>query len=124
MNQRDDLGPLLSMWLPLVFLLVQIMARLLDAADEFYFTYFETEAGLVETSTAAVLLPAAFFAARLGRQLNREVSSLCGWWYLCVAALCLVFFGEEVSWGQHWFGFDSPCFSKRTTAKERPICTI
>ena len=107
MKDDEELDPLIWLWLPIGFALLQIAARLFDAGDGFYFTYFETEQGLVEIATALVLLPAALFGVRVG---IREGFSITGWWYLCVAAVCLGYFGEEVSWGQHWLGFESPEF--------------
>ncbi len=67
-------------------------------------TYLTEEDGVFENLTMAAFATAsalcALFAFRASGSLR---------WYLVLwAVLSLVFFGEEVSWGQRWFGFETP----------------
>ena len=65
------------------------------------------DGGLVEDLTIFVMaLPVVWFAARV---FNRQANSQFG--HRFMSGLCLLLIiavGEEVSWGQHWFGFDIP----------------
>ncbi len=62
------------------------------------------EDGLVETVTmalfAATSLGCAYFAWRTPDVLR--------WYFVLWALLGLLFWGEEVSWGQRWIGFETP----------------
>ena len=65
------------------------------------------DGGLVEnlTITAMLILPAAFLARLAGLWPRKAVGPVV----MGIASLALVFaFGEEVSWGQHWFGITPP----------------
>lgn len=102
----------LPLWLtllapPLMFL-VQIVVRLLDTGQGFYLPLIETEYGLVESATALVLVPAAILSVRLVRIHSAAGERLLASWFMLTAFACVMFLGEEVSWGQHWFGWESP----------------
>jgi len=75
------------------------------------------DGGLVENVTITVLLFPVALAA--GRLLGRTRASAFG--PVCLgltAAILLLAFGEEVSWGQHWFGFTPPEAIARTNLQE------
>jgi hypothetical protein len=88
--------------------LVQIAVRLMDSGQGFYVPFIETEHGLVENATAVVLIPALVLAIQLARSYIGAGERLLAIWYMLAASACVVFLGEEVSWGQHWFGWASP----------------
>jgi hypothetical protein len=64
--------------------------------------------GIAEHATVIVLLPgiAAGFAAFRMRRLLPDWR--LGWWILAWTLACVYFAGEEVSWGQHLFGWQTP----------------
>lgn len=64
--------------------------------------------GLAEHATAIVLVPgiAAGFAAWGAR--SRLPDLRLGWWILAWTLASVYFAGEEVSWGQHLFGWRTP----------------
>lgn len=65
------------------------------------------DGGLVENLTIAMMLipPLAFLAGRAG-WLPR--GTLGPGFMIAISAVLLLAFGEEVSWGQHWFGYTPP----------------
>jgi len=68
------------------------------------------EDGIMETFTAAVFLVIAglcFWHLGIDRR-NRRRNSRRWCWLLCVGLASLVIAGEEVSWGQRWFGLATP----------------
>lgn len=66
--------------------------------------YLKTEFGLVETVSAFSYPVGAWLALRLARR-------TAGWarahWVMWLV-LCILFFGEETSWLQHWLGYATP----------------
>jgi hypothetical protein len=66
-------------------------------------------AGLVENLTVLVLIPAILVAAyTLIRRWREFPSRLVALWLLAWAAACVYFAGEEISWGQWYFGWTAP----------------
>lgn len=66
------------------------------------------ESGFFEHATVLVLIPgiaAGVWACAKGRRLPGQ---WLRWWILLWALAALYFAGEEASWGQHWFGWDTP----------------
>ncbi len=95
-------------WLPIAVILIQSMTCLMDTGQGFYAKIMEGEAGFIENATAIVLLPAVILGLGLYRRLKQLGQRMPSLWFLMTALLCLVFFGEEISWGQHWAGWQSP----------------
>lgn len=100
-----------SIWL---WLVIPISAAILLLAlgrlfPDFYGEWFAREdRGLLELSHVIIPLVAFFIAVRtLGRRELKGRPLLYGW--LGFAALgCLFVAGEEASWGQHYFGWETP----------------
>ncbi len=91
--------------LPLASLAMRLLVPLLgEARCEFL---MRNELGLVENATVLFLLP-AFVVSVLIFLRRRELPRGAGWVMLIVALAALFFAGEEISWGQHYFGFDTP----------------
>jgi len=101
-----SLPALVWLWLPVALPALAYALRALDPALER--RVFEGELGFVELATFTVLLPGAWFgvyAWRLGHRLPGRALRV---WVLMVALGCVYFAGEEVSWGQHLFGWSTP----------------
>jgi hypothetical protein len=65
------------------------------------------DGGLVENLTICVMLfPVALAVGRIGQR--RQYSAFGPVALTLVAVVLVVAFGEEISWGQHWFGFTPP----------------
>ncbi len=92
-------------WAPLV---VQVAARLLMQDKALYSAIFLGELGAVETLTALLMLPPAYLAVRCGQRLIAEHHRLGGIVMFVFAALCILYMGEELSWGQHHIRWSTP----------------
>ena len=66
------------------------------------------ELGLIEGLTNIFAIVGLVTAVRLFFRRQAVASRYFGPCMLVLAAGCLVFAGEEMSWGQHWFGFAVP----------------
>ncbi|MFT4580771.1 MAG: hypothetical protein ACI915_002098 [Gammaproteobacteria bacterium] len=103
-----DLPRALWLWALPVPLIAHLCARQFDPQDVIFSRWIESEAGLIENATALLLLPAAYFAFVVGLRCYRRFGPMLCVWFMCVAGLCFGFAGEEISWGQHWLGWQSP----------------
>ena len=109
MDRREaDLSATLAVGLVLVPLGTQVLARLLDPWYGAYTTIFNGEAGFIELGTAALLVAVAVLLARLGLGLWRADERANGLLALSLAFGAFLFMGEEISWGQWLFHWDSP----------------
>lgn len=103
----DRLSPLWWLWLPLAWALLLFWAS--EQGRAFFDAWFNNEtSGLLEYSQALVML-AAFLvaAATLPRAWRRGPRWLFFW--ILAATLCSLYVaGEEISWGQHVFGWLTP----------------
>jgi hypothetical protein len=101
-----ELPPILWLWFPPVLILVQYGFRAWD--QPLYRRVFEGELGAVELATPVVALVAAGVGVAAwcrGGALPRRW--LRGWLVL-VTFGCIYIAGEELSWGQHLFGWSTP----------------
>lgn len=102
-----ELPAALWLWLPLA-LLVFIAAAYLVLDLETFKLWFEGELGAIELLTPLLLLPAigsGIMALRLRAHAPRPW--LPGW-MLVMTLGCFYLAGEEVSWGQHLIGWQTP----------------
>jgi hypothetical protein len=109
--------------LPLGVVAAQVAVRLLDWPVQgqagFYWRVFENENGVVENATALLAFCAfivAIIAARaaLAQQLRAVALAL-----ILFALGSLFLAGEEISWGQNYFGWETPeYFLERNSQEE------
>lgn len=111
MDRREaDLSATMSIGLVLVPLAVQVIARLLDPWYGGYTTLFNGEAGFIELGTAAMLVAVVVLMVRIGRDLRRGGETANAVLALVLAFGAFLFMGEEISWGQWLFHWDSPAW--------------
>ncbi len=100
-----DLPKWLWLWLPIVVALFPYVMRLIDVETD---SYVFGEHGIIENYTFIVL----FIAIILGVLTLREMKSFefpfFKFWITLLVLGCVYYAGEEVSWGQHWFGWGTP----------------
>jgi hypothetical protein len=103
-------SPLLPRWLWLWFPLGFVVFEFLFHAvrPEIYRPIYRGENGVTETLTVVFLLAGIGIAVRLFMRRREAGSRWFAPWMLLLAAGCLVFAGEEISWGQHWALFEVP----------------
>jgi hypothetical protein len=96
------------LWLGLPVGLALLWFGLTVAGDDIYRKYCHHELGIPETVTVVALGVAIWAAWRLFVHRRKVPSRLFGWYVLFLGAACFLFAGEEMSWGQHWLGFEPP----------------
>lgn len=98
----------LCLWLPVGYLAAETAFWAIDREDAFYSRIFQEETGFVEVATAVVLVPAVILAIRgaLRAWRGRERAASALYWVLALG--CLFLLGEEISYGQHFFGWGTP----------------
>lgn len=100
-----DLGRGLTLWLPLAFLLVVLVPSAIST--EWYMAYLHGELGFVENVQVAVLAAAVFAVLVILARPARLSKGLFLWSFLILLGLVYIL-GEEISWGQHYFGWSTP----------------
>lgn len=95
-------------WLP--FLLVLVQFGIHAFAPGFYSTWVDGERGAVELLTPLGLIPAMIAGVYLLRQLHRLPGVKLRVWTAMVALGTLYFAGEELSWGQWIWNWNTPDF--------------
>lgn len=103
----SDLPRWLWLWAPIITV-IAVYAAFFGLERVVYITWFESELGFIELATPLILLPAIYYALR-GWRLRRHLPARwLGMWLMICAAGSLYFAGEDLSWGQHLFGWETP----------------
>ncbi|MEQ9640164.1 MAG: hypothetical protein RIM84_09085 [Alphaproteobacteria bacterium] len=100
------LGSFLWLWLPLGWLVFHFGWRIADEAS--YRRIWDSEQGPEENATNLLLLVAVAAGIATLRHWRRLGSPLAITWVAAMTVGCFYFAGEEISWGQHWFGWGTP----------------
>lgn len=103
---------------PLMILLLILMAYITPEIFELMLAK-DIEGGIVEHSTVLILLPgiAAGFAIFFYHRKNLPAPWL-GWWVLMWTMASVYFAGEEISWGQWLFRWETPEILKKLNSQE------
>lgn len=106
MTARNDLSP--AWWLALPLVTLAVFVVIIFFFPQLVPEWIESENGLVELGTPILLLPAivAGFMVSASKKLRPEP-----WlrsWLLLVSLACVYMAGEEISWGQHLLGWETP----------------
>jgi len=75
---------------------------------DFYLNWMEGERGIIENMAPLFLLPAIFCGLTMPRYRRVFPARWITAWFLLHGLGALYFAGEEISWGQHFFGWDTP----------------
>ena len=106
MNETSSLSKIWWLWLPLLLIPVQFVLEWSFDAD--MLARLHSEWGPHETAQTLILLAALFVVARALLGMDVRARPFVAAW-VALAGLCLVYVtGEEVSWGQHLFGWATP----------------
>ncbi|MBH62128.1 MAG: hypothetical protein CL569_06700 [Alphaproteobacteria bacterium] len=93
-------------WLPIGLVAGVLAWRIVDESS--YRAHFENELGFAENGTAVLLIPGIYAALIVWRLRERLPFRLLGFWYGLVGLGCVYFAGEELSWGQSLFHWETP----------------
>ncbi len=100
-----DIHKLAWLVLPAVVFCVPYVARLMS---ENAHLYMYMERGWVEVSTVIFLIVAIIFSIALLSTHHFSNHAWFRWWVVALIFGCLYFAGEEISWGQHIFAWETP----------------
>ncbi len=113
---REDLPRLAWLWLPIGFLAVQGIAGAID--EQIYRRWFCGEWGLVENLTVVTLLAGIVWGCRVLRRPVVCEQPRRRLFIVLIIAGCVYFAGEELSWGQHLAGWQTPEFWQRVNDQQ------
>jgi len=95
------------LWIPLLIFALQILAGL-QLSYEDYMIYLGNErSGALELSQAAIMALAFFLAVQILFHKKLIRFSWLWYWILIAALGSFYVVGEELSWGQHWFRWET-----------------
>ena len=101
----NDLPKWLWLWLPLAVALFPYIARIIDpGTDQFVFG----EQGIIENYTFLVLFVAIVIGVAAIMKMRSFKFKMLRLWMGLLVLGCIYYAGEEISWGQHWFGWVTP----------------
>ncbi len=103
---RTELPAWLYLWLPVASVSAFLLINLIDSA--FFLRWVESELGVLELATPAILLPGVYFGIQAVRHGRLIIDLRVRAWIGLVTLGCIYFAGEELSWGQWLFGWQTP----------------
>ena len=106
----DEIRPWIWLWLPIIILAALLASRLVIPDIYVYESWIESERGVIENGTAILLFPAVVLGLRIFLRRRLLPRPWLGTWILLLTAAALFFSGEEISWGQQWFAWDTPAW--------------
>ena len=104
------------LWFPPVLLLIILPIRIIS--PEFYSAHIDGELGLIELATPVLSLIGFVIGIATVRLAWHRVGKQERVWYLLVTLGCFYFAGEELSWGQHFFGWGTPEYLEQINDQE------
>ena len=104
------------LWFPPVLLLIILPIRIIS--PEFYSAHIDGELGLIELATPVLSLIGFIIGIATVRLAWHRVGKQERIWYLLVTLGCFYFAGEELSWGQHFFGWGTPEYLEQINDQE------
>ena len=104
-NNTNDLPKWLWLWLPIAVALFPYLMRMINTdTDRFVFG----EQGIIENFTFVVLFIAIVLGIRAIIRMQSIPFPFFRFWLALLVLGCIYYAGEEISWGQHWFGWGTP----------------
>lgn len=103
----EELPRWLWLWTPLFLYFVHYVACAL-LTPETYDDWFPSETGLTENITVVFTAIAAIFGGLIVRDSLRQGKRWLALWFGVFILGCIYFGGEEASWGQQWFHWQTP----------------
>ncbi|WP_157845965.1 hypothetical protein [Kiloniella litopenaei] len=108
-DNLTDFSKLYWMWMPLLMVVVMVIGRTIFPDWAEYEYYIESERrGIVENAAFVLLVPAVVFGFLAWRMRANLPSKYLGHWLMLCTIAVFIAAGEEASWGQHWFQWETP----------------
>lgn len=116
-SPRDERLPSwLWLWFPPLLLLVIVPIKIL--APEFYSLRIDGELGLIELATPVISIAGAIVGFLLLLRASKLPTRRIRIWVMLTTLGCVYFAGEELSWGQHLFGWSTPEYIEAVNDQE------
>lgn len=100
-----DLHKFIWLIIPTVVFFIPYISRIVS---EKAYLYMYMESGWIEVSTVIFLITSIIFSVMLLKTNNLSNYNWFRWWIVLLIFGCVYFAGEEISWGQHIFGWETP----------------
>jgi len=107
LSDGSELQQWIWLWLPII-LAVFVWAGFFSLGRPVYERWFESELGFIELTTPLILVFAIVYGLRAFHLRKHLPVWWLGIWILLITAGSLYFAGEDLSWGQHLFGWETP----------------
>ncbi|WP_053005510.1 hypothetical protein [Kiloniella spongiae] len=104
---EDDLPKWLWLWLPIIIAASLLVTGLLLSEETYSHWIGNERTGILETSHAIIPAISFILALRIILHPNVPTFSFLWFWVLLAALGSFYMSGEEASWGQHWFQWDT-----------------
>lgn len=101
-----ELPKWLWLWAVPLILILQLIIRAIS--PEFATNYLSGELGIIENFTVVILIPTIMITVYILMSRSQLPSPWLIPWYAMLGLACVYFAGEEASWGQHWFQWETP----------------
>jgi len=104
---RYELHKIWWLYLPVLFFCLRYTIALFTNATTGLESWFRHELGVIENLTVVLLVIALFYTVRLIVAHGNSLDLLFKAFLVLYCLGCIYFAGEEASWGQHWFGWQT-----------------
>lgn len=111
MKSHQELPAWLWLWFPMVIIFLIITGYLVDPGVTRFLV--GDEQGFIEPATVIILLPAVYFGFQAVLYNEKPIGFIIRMWILLVTLACIYIAGEEISWGQQLFQWETPDFISR-----------
>ena len=106
-NAEPEISNLWWLYLPILFFLLRYLVHLISDYVPGLESAFRNELGLVENLTVAILIAALIYTLMTLRRYRHLIGLPMKLFLVFYSLGCIYFAGEEASWGQHWFGWET-----------------
>jgi len=104
-HTSTDLPKWLWLWLPILVALFPYVMRVINVESD---RYVFGELGIIENFTFIVLAVAIVLGILSISKMKSFEFPVFKLWLILLVIGCIYYAGEEISWGQHWFGWATP----------------
>ncbi|MEM6999124.1 MAG: hypothetical protein AAF419_04750 [Pseudomonadota bacterium] len=101
----QDLSVCLWLCLPVLVALFPYVMRIINIESD---QYVFGEQGIIENFTFLILAIAIVLGIKAIFRMETFPFAFFKWWIGLLVVGCIYYAGEEISWGQHWFGWVTP----------------
>ena len=106
-NDQWEITRTWYLWLPVGFFVFRYAVSLFTDKYQGLESWFLGELGIVENLTVLLLFLAMLVTLRVLYRYGGDLQGIARLFLWFYSLGCLYFLGEEASWGQHWFGWET-----------------